>query len=172
MLLHLLSNIVTLPVTKSTVKTSGMGKAIGSVEKHRLCNGTPHETAIRDRVQEIKDSWHSSVKARKSQDERVKRQSDEPSASSPAKRVKAEIEPRKSSTFTALLKKVSGLSNGANIGSGPGASGANEQWLKSSAVVSLAEAKTNSKGGSVDVDIQTNNEGMCGEVGLIHFQFF
>ena len=108
-LLHLLSNITSLPVTKSIVKDSGMGKAIGSVEKHRLCKATPNESAIKARVQQIKDAWHASVKARKPLDsskEGVKRSSDASSMNSSAKRVKAEIEPKKSSSFTTLLKKV------------------------------------------------------------------
>ena len=65
MLLHLLSNIKDLPVTKSIVKQSGMGKAIGSIGKHSICAGTPNETAIMDRVDGIKSAWNASVKARK-----------------------------------------------------------------------------------------------------------
>lgn len=64
-MLHLLTNIKDLPVTKSLVKQSGMGKAIGSIEKHSICAGTPNETAIMDRVQQIKSAWNASVKARK-----------------------------------------------------------------------------------------------------------
>jgi hypothetical protein len=67
LLLQLLSNIKDLPVTKSLVKQSGMGKAIGSIEKHSICAGTPNETAIMGRVQEIKAAWNASVKARKEQ---------------------------------------------------------------------------------------------------------
>lgn len=65
LLLHLLTNIKDLPVTKTIVKQSGMGKAIGSIEKHSICAGTPNETAIMDRVHGIKSAWNSSVKARK-----------------------------------------------------------------------------------------------------------
>ena len=36
LLLHLLTNITKLPVTKSVVKDSGMGKVIGSIEKHKI----------------------------------------------------------------------------------------------------------------------------------------
>lgn len=64
-LLHLLTNITNLPVTKSVVKDSGMGKAIGSVEKHSICIGSPNETAIKERVKNIKDAWNKSVKALK-----------------------------------------------------------------------------------------------------------
>mmetsp|Transcript_27438 Transcript_27438/g.65869 ORF Transcript_27438/g.65869 Transcript_27438/m.65869 type:complete len:746 (+) Transcript_27438:1751-3988(+) len=65
LLLHLLSNITDLPVTKSIVKDSGMGKTVGTIEKKSICAGTPNESAIKSRVQAIKDSWKESVKARK-----------------------------------------------------------------------------------------------------------
>lgn len=47
------------------MKTSGMGKAIGALEKHKICAGTPNESAIKERSQLIRDSWNSSVKAKK-----------------------------------------------------------------------------------------------------------
>jgi hypothetical protein len=65
LLLHLLSNITYLPVTKSIVKESGMGKAIGSVEKMKVCAGTLNEEPIRERVANIKEAWNKSVKSRK-----------------------------------------------------------------------------------------------------------
>jgi hypothetical protein len=65
LLLFLLSNITDLPVTKSIVKDSGMGKAVGTIEKKSICAGTPNEPAIKSRVQAIKDAWKESVKARK-----------------------------------------------------------------------------------------------------------
>jgi hypothetical protein len=65
LLLHLLSNIVHLPVTKEAVKESGMGKAIGSIEKHPICAGTPNEGVIRDRLLDVKNAWNASVKANK-----------------------------------------------------------------------------------------------------------
>ena len=65
LLLHLLTNIIELPVTKSVVKDSGMGKAIGSIEKHPVCSGTLNETAVRERVEKIKTAWNKSVKALK-----------------------------------------------------------------------------------------------------------
>ena len=64
-MLHLLSNITDLPVTKSIVKDSGMGKSVGTIEKKSICAGTPNESAIKSRVQAIKDAWKESVKARK-----------------------------------------------------------------------------------------------------------
>lgn len=63
LLLHLLSNITQLPVTKSIVKDSGMGKAIGSIEKHKICAGSPNESAVKERVKKIKAAWNQSVKA-------------------------------------------------------------------------------------------------------------
>ena len=64
-MLHLLTTIKDLPVTKSLVKQSGMGKAIGTIGKHSICAGTPNESAIMDRVSGIKSAWNASVKARK-----------------------------------------------------------------------------------------------------------
>lgn len=112
MLLHLLSNIAKLPVTKTVVKGSGMGKTIGSVEKHSKCKGTPNETAISERVQRVKDAWQASVKAKKSKDEPKKETTSSPkrpvdvsASSSAAKRTKPDTE-LKSTTFSSLLKKV------------------------------------------------------------------
>jgi hypothetical protein len=68
LLLHLLSNIVHLPVTKEVVKESGMGKAIGSVEKHPICAGSQNEGAIRDRLRDVKNAWNASVKASKAKE--------------------------------------------------------------------------------------------------------
>ena len=65
LLLHLLTNIIKLPVTKSIVKDSGMGKAIGSIEKHKICVGTPNEATIKEKVRLIKEAWNKSVKALK-----------------------------------------------------------------------------------------------------------
>ena len=68
LLLYFLSSIASLPVTKSQVRDSGMGKKVGSVDKHSICAGTPNETAIKSRVQNVKDSWNASVKALKELD--------------------------------------------------------------------------------------------------------
>jgi len=113
MLLHLLSNIASLPVTKSVVKDSGMGKAIGSIEKHSKCKDTPNESAIKERVQRVKDEWQASVKARKvktkPKDETVaspKRPLElSISASSPT--VKRTKTGSSTTAFSSLLKKVS-----------------------------------------------------------------
>ena len=64
-MLHLLTNITLLPVTKSIVKESGMGKAVGSIRKHQHCVDSPNKVAITERVNAIKDAWHKSVKIRK-----------------------------------------------------------------------------------------------------------
>jgi hypothetical protein len=132
LLLHLLSSVTGLPVTKSVVKASGMGKAIGSIEKHSLVVGTPNEEAVKNRVQSIKDSWHASVKALKGKDTpaatttAVKRQIESPEPSPPsAKRVKVESDSKKVSSFSSLLKKVtsSAGSSGMKSSATAGASG-------------------------------------------------
>lgn len=127
LLLHLLSNIVHLPVTKNVVKTSGMGKAIGQIEKHPLCVGSANETAITERVQQVKDAWNASVKHRKSSEapppppappatvvvatasssvNKRSADSDAPSPAAAPKKTKTNV-----SSFSSLLQKVSG-SNG------------------------------------------------------------
>ena len=63
LLLHLLSNIIELPVTKSVVKESGMGKAIGSIDKHKICVNSPNAAAVKERVSQIKSAWNKSVKS-------------------------------------------------------------------------------------------------------------
>jgi TFIIS helical bundle-like domain len=164
LLLHLLSNIVNLPVTMSIVKESGMGKAIGAVEKHRLCKGTPNESIIKDRVQQIKDAWHASVKARKPRDaskEGAKRPSEAASPASSVKRIKTESDPKKSSSFSTLLKKVSGLPDGAPP-SGSSAS-ANEKWSTAVAVASTSGAEANSN--RIDAETGTQANGQADKEG-------
>jgi TFIIS helical bundle-like domain len=116
MLLHLLTNVINLPVTKSTIKDSGLGKAIGAIGKHSICKDSPNESAINDRVQKVKDAWNALAKARKPVEiskDAVKREApDELSSTSPSKKHKTDIEPKKVSSFTNLLKKVSGSPNG------------------------------------------------------------
>jgi TFIIS helical bundle-like domain len=55
-------------VSKATIKDSGLGKAVGAIEKHRICKGSPNEAAISERVQQIKDAWSARVKAQKLQE--------------------------------------------------------------------------------------------------------
>lgn len=64
LLLHLLSNIIPLPVTKEMVTTSRLGKTVSSVEKNAICAG-PNEAAIKSRIQQVKERWSASVKALK-----------------------------------------------------------------------------------------------------------
>ena len=77
LLLQLLTNMIYLPVGKSHVKKSGMGKLIGSIEKHAMVKGTPNEAAVLDRVQKVKDAWQASVKARRAKDAEATKKSEE-----------------------------------------------------------------------------------------------
>lgn len=104
LLLHMLSSIRGLPVTKSVVKSSGMGKVIGTIEKHRICVGSGNEDAIQTRVAAVKEAWNASVKAlgEKSSPDSTKREYDQdiinPNVSKKAK--------TESSSFASLMKKV------------------------------------------------------------------
>lgn len=105
LLLHMLTNITNLPVTKSVVKDSGMGKAIGSLDKHKICAGTPNEGPIKDRTKLLKEAWNKSVKARKetkpAPSAGTKREVVAPTSPPAPKKVKTE-----KSSFSSLLKKV------------------------------------------------------------------
>jgi RNA recognition motif-containing protein len=65
-LLHLLTNISTLPVTKEMVTTSKLGKHVAAIEKHKICVGSPNESAIKERISKLKELWSASVKSHKS----------------------------------------------------------------------------------------------------------
>jgi hypothetical protein len=65
LLLHLLTSIAPLPVTKEMVTTCRLGKAVVAVQKHSICVGTPNEKAITTRVQNVKTKWSEAVKALK-----------------------------------------------------------------------------------------------------------
>ena len=113
-LLHLLKNIAELPVTAAMVKNTGLGKLVGSIEKHRIFSG-PNESNIRDRVDLVKTNWKASVKARKAASEKPpvapKREAPTSNAtSSPVtKRAKvADSSPK--SSLSSLLQKVSSIS--------------------------------------------------------------
>lgn len=121
MLLHLLSNIANLPVTKSIVKSSGMGKAVGTIDKHSICSGSPNEESITGRVEKIKEAWKKSVKIRKGKDDTPKptiataenshvaaKRKIEPASPVTAKRAKSEEDVKKGTSLSKLLKKVSG----------------------------------------------------------------
>lgn len=110
-----------------------MGKAVNAVQKHSICVGTPNESNIKDRIQQIKDSWLVSVKAKKGVGENsvAKKRSSDSSVDSPVanKKMKTETSKRAPS-FSSLLQKVSkteGTTKGApdtgsNSSSDPGAS--------------------------------------------------
>jgi hypothetical protein len=105
----MLTNITTLPVTKSVVKDSGMGKAIGSVEKHTICAGTPNETPIKVRVRELKDAWNKSVKALKDSEPKqgTKREGDSSAtANQSAKKARTE-----KMSLSSLVQKVNPTSS-------------------------------------------------------------
>jgi hypothetical protein len=130
LLLHLLSSIKDLPVTKSNVVDSDMGKAIRDIEKHKICAGTANETAIKSRVKEVKDAWNASVKVNKvgsmpismnsvqhqsyltlsshhcyttQQDDRKKKKRPPQSSAEQSPQKKKKVE----SSFSSLVKKVS-----------------------------------------------------------------
>lgn len=117
-ILHLLSSIPNLPVTKDIIKDSGLGKAVGSIEKHSSFRNSPNLNAVASRVQKIKDSWHARVKAQKMIESVVpngetskplKRPAESSAADIQAKKTKASVqneEPKKVSAFSSLLKKV------------------------------------------------------------------
>ena len=112
-----------MPVTTSIVKESGMGKAIGSIEKHRICADSPNKGAIVERANAIKDAWRKSVKLRKDSAQTSTVASDR---SSSAKRgfetsnapiaKKMKVEDTKKSSFSSLLKKVDPAASSNNSG--------------------------------------------------------
>ncbi|VEU41305.1 unnamed protein product [Pseudo-nitzschia multistriata] len=113
LLLHLLTNIAQLPVTKGIVKESGMGKAIGSIEKHRICVDSPNKVAIVERVNAIKEAWKVSVKVRKdktlsssSTPLALKRDLEASSESSLLRAKKPKLDDTKKSSLSSLLTKV------------------------------------------------------------------
>jgi len=112
LLLHLLSNITDLPVTKDMVTSSKLGRAVAGVEKHRICVGGKNEPAIRERVTRVKEHWSASVRRMKQiqpQDGKnnvsQKRQIQFLDNVTVSKKVKAEDQKEKVS-FSSLVKKV------------------------------------------------------------------
>lgn len=65
LLLHLLSSICMLPVTKIMVTSSKLGKQVAAVEKHKICITGMNQKAIKDRVARVKEEWSASVKRMK-----------------------------------------------------------------------------------------------------------
>ena len=111
LLLHLLSMITPLPVTKDMVTSSRLGKAVSAIEKDKICVGTKNEAAIKNRISEVKSRWSASVKAQKSKSTSgannapVKRQTVEETSSPPPAK-KAKVEAPRASSLSSLLKKV------------------------------------------------------------------
>jgi hypothetical protein len=62
LLLHLLSSICMLPVTKELVTSSRLGKLVSAVEKSKICVGTANEDTIKERVAKVKEQWSKVVK--------------------------------------------------------------------------------------------------------------
>ena len=65
LLLHLLSSICMLPVTKTMVTSSKLGKQVANVEKHKICVAGMNQKAIKERVAKVKEEWSASVKRMK-----------------------------------------------------------------------------------------------------------
>jgi hypothetical protein len=118
-------------VTKVSIKDSGLGKAVGAVERHKICKGSPHENAIVQRVERIKQAWHARVKSQKMNDaatipssatNELKRPIDNSTHNQTVvKKMKPEekkatvnIEEKKVSSFSSLLKKVSAPSSSSS----------------------------------------------------------
>eukprot|EP00977_Amphora_coffeiformis_P000975 scaffold212_cov173-Amphora_coffeaeformis.AAC.1 len=152
MLLHLLKNIAELPVTTSMVKQSGLGKLVGSIEKHRICSG-PNAGNIQERIELVKSSWKASVKARKIAEGssqpalKITIDSKRPvpetsSAPSPsAKRAKVSDSPAKSSSsLSSLLTKMTASSKQGQT-NGVKADAAKTTWESNNSVSPQATHK-------------------------------
>ncbi|KAL7470994.1 hypothetical protein ACHAXS_011293 [Conticribra weissflogii] len=119
LLLHLLTNISLLPVTKEMVTSSRLGKAVAALEKHKICVGSLNESSIKSRVRQVKERWSASVKAQKNQQAPqsatagAKRQPEEyaPTAVKKAKRESS----ASSSSLSNLLKKVENVNGNRTV---------------------------------------------------------
>eukprot|EP00540_Astrosyne_radiata_P006707 CAMPEP_0116866362 /NCGR_PEP_ID=MMETSP0418-20121206/25980_1 /TAXON_ID=1158023 /ORGANISM="Astrosyne radiata, Strain 13vi08-1A" /LENGTH=812 /DNA_ID=CAMNT_0004501975 /DNA_START=803 /DNA_END=3241 /DNA_ORIENTATION=- len=107
LLLLMLTSMRDLPVTRSMVKETGLGKRVGSIEKQKISAGTMNESAIMTRVKAIKDAWNKSVKAHQSKDspDTKKRRAGSLQSQGP-KKTKVDDGEKKGS-FSNLLKKIS-----------------------------------------------------------------
>lgn len=65
LLLHLLTSICMLPVTKVMVTSSKLGKQVAAVEKHKICVAGMNQKAIKERISKVKEEWSASVKRMK-----------------------------------------------------------------------------------------------------------
>ncbi|KAL7513378.1 hypothetical protein ACHAXN_010429 [Cyclotella atomus] len=105
LLLHLLTSIAPLPVTKEMVTTCRLGKAVVAVQKHSICVGTPNEKAITTRVQNVKTKWSEAVKALKNSTNAPAKRPSVEEVVPVAKKVKREA-PTAKPALSNLLKKV------------------------------------------------------------------
>jgi TFIIS helical bundle-like domain len=169
--LHLLTSIEHLPVTKASIKDSGLGKAVGAVEKHKICKSSPHATAIVQRVERIKQAWHARVKSQKinessSTETNELKRPIESSNTSPAsvkkmkqvplieeKKITTITEEKKNLSFSNLLKKVAApSSNGTSTSSNPASANkiaianANLEKTKNNAPTSVSTIAATKKG--------------------------
>lgn len=166
-MLHLLRNIADLPVTASMVKQSGLGKLVGSIEKHRVCSGS-NEGNIRENVHLVKSSWKASVKARKIAEgasqpqlsvsvvpKREAPTSNEPLSPS-AKRAKvAESSPK--SSLSSLLNRMSGK-NSSNSQSSPASASMSKTKLPQANGV---KAETTKSAWKAAVSASTSTSSKC-----------
>lgn len=147
-LLHMLSNIIHLPVTKSTIKDSGLGKAIGSIEKQSFCKGTPNEAAIVDRVQKVKSAWSAVVKSQKTAAPKVApKRAAAPTPAPVAKKAKPSNSV-KTNSFSSLLKKVAGPSSASAVAATNHAIGASAVAAKLAAANKSLEASKQATAGT------------------------
>jgi len=65
-LLHLVSSVTFLPVTKDMVASSKMGKTVVQAEKSKRFADSPNLEILKQRVERLKDEWTKSVKFNKS----------------------------------------------------------------------------------------------------------
>jgi len=64
-LLHLVSSVTFLPVTKDMVASSKMGKTVVQAEKSKRFADSPNLEILKQRVERLKDEWTKSVKFNK-----------------------------------------------------------------------------------------------------------
>uniref|UniRef100_A0A7S1BPG2 RRM domain-containing protein n=1 Tax=Corethron hystrix TaxID=216773 RepID=A0A7S1BPG2_9STRA len=65
LLLHLLNNIVYLPVTSDSIASSKIGKAVVGIKKHSICTSSANESTIKDLVNDVRDEWKTLVESKK-----------------------------------------------------------------------------------------------------------
>eukprot|EP00567_Pseudictyota_dubia_P000768 CAMPEP_0197466588 /NCGR_PEP_ID=MMETSP1175-20131217/65133_1 /TAXON_ID=1003142 /ORGANISM="Triceratium dubium, Strain CCMP147" /LENGTH=846 /DNA_ID=CAMNT_0043002637 /DNA_START=973 /DNA_END=3513 /DNA_ORIENTATION=- len=131
LLLHLLTSVAMLPVTKEMVTSSKLGKAVAAVEKHKICAGSQNESAIKERIARVKEEWSASVKVNKQTGYApLKRPNEVVNEASPKKARTDNHGGAKSSSFSNLLQKVSAPAKPAAAASGKNLSAAEAARLK------------------------------------------